>query len=149
MSLISVLFPLPLTPVTTVMTPSGMRMVRSCRLCSRAPCDGEPFAGERARFGAMQDAGRSGEIAAGERFGAGHDVCGRALGDDIAAETAGAGAEIEDIVGVADGFFIVLDDEDRVAQIAQLFERFDEAGVVALVQADGGLVEDVEDTAQA
>ena len=37
MSLISVLLPLPLTPVTTVMTPSGMRMVTSCRLCSRAP----------------------------------------------------------------------------------------------------------------
>ena len=37
MSLISVLLPLPLTPVTTVMTPSGMRMLMSCRLCSRAP----------------------------------------------------------------------------------------------------------------
>ena len=33
----SVLLPLPLTPVTTVMTPSGMRMLRSWRLCSRAP----------------------------------------------------------------------------------------------------------------
>ncbi len=32
-----VLLPLPLTPVTTVMTPRGTRMVRSCRLCSRAP----------------------------------------------------------------------------------------------------------------
>ena len=37
MSLISVLLPLPLTPVTTVMMPSGTRMVRSCKLCSRAP----------------------------------------------------------------------------------------------------------------
>jgi hypothetical protein len=37
MSLISVLLPLPLTPVTTVITPSGMRIVTSCKLCSRAP----------------------------------------------------------------------------------------------------------------
>ena len=91
----------------------------------------------------------SGEIAAGERFGAGHDLVRRALGDDVAAEPAGAGAEIEHIVGVADGFFVVLDDQHRVAQIAQALERLDQAVVVALVQADGGLVEDVENAAQA
>ena len=32
--------------------------------------DGEPFAGERARLGAMQHGGGAGEIAAGERLGA-------------------------------------------------------------------------------
>ena len=91
----------------------------------------------------------AGEIAAGERFGAGHDVGRRALGDDMAAEAAGAGAEVEDIVGVADGVFVVFDDEDGVAEIAQPYESLDEAGVVALVQADGGLVEDVEHAAEA
>jgi hypothetical protein len=50
---------------------------------------------------------------------------------------------------VADGVFVVLDDEDGVAQVAQLFEGLDEAVVVALMQADGGLVEDVEHAAQA
>ena len=44
---------------------------------------------------------------------------GRALGDDVTAEAACAGAEIENIVGVADGFFVVFDDEDGVAEIAQ------------------------------
>ena len=37
MSLTSVLLPEPLTPVTTVMTPSGKRAVRFCRLWLRAP----------------------------------------------------------------------------------------------------------------
>ena len=111
--------------------------------------DGEPFAGERARLGALQHAGGSGEIAAGERLGAGHDLLGRAFGDDVAAEPAGAGAEIEHIVGVADGVFIVLDDEDGVAEVAQLFEGLDEAIVVALMKADGGLVEHVEHAAEA
>ena len=75
--------------------------------------------------------------------------CGRALGDDVAAEAARAGAEIEHVVGVADGVFVVLDDEDGVAEVAQLLQRLDEAVVVALVQADGGLVENVEHAAQA
>ena len=77
-------------------------------------------------------------------------ICGgRAFGDDVAAETAGAGAEVEDVVGVADGVFVVLDDEDGVAEVAEVFEGLDEALVVALVEADGGLVEDVEHAAEA
>ena len=59
------------------------------------------------------------------------------------------GPRSSDVVGVADGLFIVLDDEDGVAEIAQRFERGDEALVVALVQADGGLVEHIEHAAQA
>ena len=111
--------------------------------------DGEPLAGERARLGALQHGGGAGEIAAGERFGAGHDLRGRALGDDVAAEAACAGAEVEDVVGVADGVFIVLDDEDGVAEVAQSLERLNEAVVVALMEADGGLVEHVENAAEA
>ena len=38
----------------------------------------------------------------------------------------------------------MLDDDDGVAQVAELFQRLDEALVVALVQADAWLVEDVE-----
>ena len=89
--------------------------------------DGEPLAGERARLGAMQHGGGAGEIAAGERSGRRHDLLRCSFGDDDAAETAGAGAEIENVVGVADGVFVVLDDEDGVAEIAKAFERLDEA----------------------
>ncbi len=39
---------------------------------------------------------------------------------------------------------VVLDHEDRVAQVAQLVQDVDEARGVAAVQADGGLVEHVE-----
>ena len=67
----------------------------------------------------------------------------------MAAVFAGAGAEVEDVVGLADGVFVVLDDEDGVAEVAEVFERVDEALVVALVEADGGFVEDVEDAAEA
>ena len=40
---------------------------------------------------------------------------------------------------------VVLDDDDGVAEVAQPLERADQPGVVALVEADRGLVEDVED----
>ena len=59
-----------------------------------------------------------------------------------------AGAEVHHVVGAANGFFVVLDDEHGVAKVAQLFERGNQAVVVARVQADGWLVQHVEHAAQ-
>ena len=69
--------------------------------------------------------------------------------DDGAAVLACARADVDDVVGGADGLLVVLHDDHRVAQVAQPLERADEALVVALVQADGRLVEDVEDADEA
>ena len=62
--------------------------------------------------------------------------------------TARAGTKVDHIVGSPDGLFIVFDDEHGVAEVAQVFERCKKTPVVAMVQADGRFVEDVEDTAQ-
>ena len=67
----------------------------------------------------------------------------------MSTQPTGAGAKIENIVGVADGVFVVLNDEDGVAEVAELHEGLDEALVVALVEADGGLVQNVEDASEA
>ena len=141
--------PEPETPVTTVMTPSGKFDGEVLEVVAAGAFDGDPLAGERARHEAVEGGDFAGEVAAGEGAGRVHNVGGRAGGDDLTAESAGAGAEVEDVVGVADGFFVVLDDEDGVAEVAEGFERGDEALVVALVEADGGLVENVEDAAKA
>jgi hypothetical protein len=61
---------------------------------------------------------------------------------------AGAGAEVDDPVGGADGVLVVLDDDHRVALVADLEERREQPLVVALVEADAGLVEHVHDAAQ-
>ena len=45
---------------------------------------------------------------------------------------------------VADRVLVVLDHQHGVAQVAHALERLDQAGVVALVQADARLVQDVE-----
>ena len=47
--------------------------------------------------------------------------------------------------GAAHHLLVVLDDEHRVADVAQPLERVDQPRVVALVEADRRLVEDVED----
>ena len=77
------------------------------------------------------------------------DFVGRADGDDFAAADAGAGAEVDDVVGGPHRVFVVLDDDDRVAQVAQVGERVEQPLVVARVQADRRLVEDVEHADQA
>ena len=77
------------------------------------------------------------------------DFVRRAGGDDLATEPAGAGAEVEQAVGTRDHFAIVLDDEQRVAEVAKLLQRGDEPRVVARVEADRRLVEHVQHAAQA
>lgn len=71
----------------------------------------------------------------------------RALGHDLTAMYAGGRADIDDVVGRQDRILVMLDDNDGIADIAQMLQRFEKAGIVALVQADGGFVEHVEDAA--
>ncbi len=52
--------------------------------------------------------------------------------------------DVDDPVGGPDRVLVVLDDEERVAEVTQPLERGDEARVVALVEPDRRLVEDVE-----
>jgi len=47
------------------------------------------------------------------------------------------------VIGRVDRLFVVLDDDDGVAEVAQVLERGKEARVVALVQPDRGLIEHV------
>ena len=48
-------------------------------------------------------------------------------------------------VGEANRIFVVLDDEERIAEVAQRSERIEQARVVPRMQADGRLVENIED----
>ena len=91
-----------------------------------------------------RDLAHAGEVLPGDALRARHDVVGRALGHDVAAVDAGAGADVHHVVGGEDGVLVVLHHDHGVADVAQVLERFQQAGVVALVQADGGLVQHVE-----
>ena len=95
--------------------------------------------------GRDRDPPLAGEELAGDRALDTHHVLRRALGDDVAAVLAGARAHVDEVVGRAHHLLVVLDDEDGVAERLEPLERPDQLVVVALVQADRGLVEDVED----
>ena len=62
---------------------------------------------------------------------------------------AGTGADVDHPIRPLDGFLIVFDDNQRVAEVAQMVQRLDETRVVTLVQSDRWLVEHVHDADQA
>ncbi len=95
------------------------------------------------------DPAGAGEVLAGEAVRVVENVLQLPLRDDLAAVDARAGAEIDDMVGGADGVLVMLDHDDGVAEIAQALERDQQAVIVALVEADGGLVEHVEHAREA
>ena len=72
----------------------------------------------------------------------------RPLEDHVAAMLSRAEAEVDDVVCGSDRLFVVLDDDHGVSQIAEPRERLQERAVVALVQPDRRLVEDVEHAGQ-
>ena len=145
----SVDLPEPETPVTQQKTPSGIVDVDLLQVVLAGAADDElaarlaPLLRNRdrracpARYWPVSDAGSA-------------STCrGRALGDDVAAVLAGAGAEVDEVVGRAHRALVVLDHDHGVAEVAQALQGRDQLRVVALVQADRGLVEDVEDADQA
>ncbi len=91
----------------------------------------------------------AGKILAGQRSRVRQDVLRRALRHDLAAVHAGRRTDVDHVVGRQDRILVVLDDDHRVADIAQVRQRVEQPRVVALVQADRRLVENVEHACQA
>ena len=71
------------------------------------------------------------------------------LTDDVTAVLARARADVDHPVGGPDRVLVVLDDDERVAEVAQPQQRVEQLLVVPLVQADRRLVEHVEHADQA
>ena len=69
---------------------------------------------------------------------------GGAFGDEVAAEGAGARAEIEDVVGAADNIKVVFDDDEGVAAVGELVKDAEEFDDVVAMKANGGFVEEIE-----
>ena len=147
--MVSVDLPPPETPVTQVKVPSGKLAVTPRRLLPVALTHRQLLAVALAPLARDRDRALAGQVLAGDRGRRRGDVGGRALGDDLAAVHAGAGADVDDVVGLADRLLVVLDDDDGVAGVAQVLQRGEQAAVVALVQADRRLVEHVEHAGQA
>ena len=145
----SVDLPEPDTPVTQTNRPTGRCSVTFCRLLPVAPVivSSRPGLGAVA-LGRNRNLPVAREILAGQRMRRAADVVGRALRDDLPAVLAGARPHVDHVVGGVDRVLVVLDDDDAVAEVAQVLERGEQAVVVALVQADRRLVQHVHDAGQ-
>ena len=145
----SVLLPLPETPVTAVNVPSGTRQVEVAQVVLAGALDAAASCRcPRRRFAGIGHGALAPQERAGDRARLREHGLERPVGDDLAAVLAGPGADVDDPVGRPDRLLVVLDDEDRVAEVAQPGQRGDELGVVALVEPDRWLVEDVQDAHQ-
>ena len=86
----------------------------------------------------------AGQILPGDGALAARDLLRCAGADHFPAVHARARADVDEIVRRAHGVLIVLDDDERVAEVTQLAQRAQQLFIVALVQADGRLVEDIQ-----
>ena len=138
----SVDLPEPDTPVAAVKTPRGIFTSTFLRLCCVAPSISTWPDGLRRVAGV--DRARPREELAGQRLLDPHDLLGGPRGDDVAAVLARRGPHVDQVVGGPHGALVVLDHQHGVAEVAQALQGRDQPLVVALVQADRRLVEDVE-----
>ena len=89
------------------------------------------------------------QILTGDGFGTGTDIFKAAGRHDLSAVDARARADVHNIIRRAHGVLVMLHDDQGVAEIAQLLERSQQLFVVALVQADARLVQDIQNAHEA
>src|SRR5690606_4212835 len=99
--------------------------------------------GGRHRYG-----GAAGQVRRGDRLLLGQQLPQGTTVHDPATVLAGGGPDVDDPVGRPDGLLVVLDDDQRVAQVPQPHQGVQQPAVVPLVQPDRRLVQHVQDPDQ-
>ena len=127
--------------------PQGDVHVNVLEVVGAGPPDAQLPRGLAARC-RQRDRQAAGQVVAGQRVGMVEDLLGGPLGDHLAAMDAGTRPHVDHMIGLENGLLVVLHHQHGVAEVAQPLEGVEQPPVVALVQADGRLVEDVEDADQ-
>ncbi len=60
----------------------------------------------------------------------------------------GPWTNVHHVISRVDGFLVVFHHNEGVTNVPELFQRFDESGVIPLMETDAGFVQDVEHTHQ-
>ena len=102
------------------------------------------FVRHRAAVRRHRDRQLAGEVLPGQGLFGLQNLGGRAERRDLPAAVAGTGAEVKQAVGRGDHLAVVFNEDEGVAQVAEVVERLQQAGVVAGVQPDGGFIEDIQ-----
>ena len=73
-----------------------------------------------------------------------HDILDAARRHDLSAVHPRSGADVHDVIRLADGLLVMLHDDESVAEVAQPFQGSKQFPIVLLMQTDAGLVQNVE-----
>ena len=95
-------------------------------------------------MGRQRDLKTSGKIVAGQAVFDHLDLPRRPGGDHLTAALSRARAQVNQPIGRAHRILVMLDDQYRIAQIAQAGKRLNQTFVVALMQANRRLIKDIQ-----
>ena len=149
MSFTSELLPEPDTPVTHTNVPSGISTSMFLRLLCAAPMIFSQFLPGGRRLAGISIFSLPERYCPVRLRGSAAMSSAEPMATTSPPRTPGPGPKSMIVIGGPHRVFVVLDDDHGVAQIAQLRERGEQAVVVARVQADRRLVEDVQHADQA
>ena len=106
--------------------------------------DGEPVFAKSPVLLRKRDLLDACEEFSGDRFRGVPKITHAAFSSDVPTLQPSDWADVHQVIGRFDGFFVMLDHQHCVATIPQFFEGADELLVVALVQANGGFIQDIK-----
>src|SRR5437899_4490641 len=110
--------------------------------------DLQAFVGARPALSRDGDLPDASEILASQALRVPDNVIEFTRRDNLTAANPRSGTEIDYEIGRAHGLFIVLDDDNGIAHVAELFEAVKQALVIARMQTNTGLIENIEDADQ-
>src|SRR5262249_7078483 len=87
--------------------------------------------------------------ASGQRLRAGCNLLRLSLGDEVAAGIPGPRSKIDDEIRSADGVLIVLDNQNRISEVAQVLQGAQQSIIVARVKPNGRLIQDIQHAPEA
>ncbi len=147
MSFTKVDLPEPETPVTTVRTPKGKGGINVFEIVGARAQNANSVRLGYAALGQHFDSCSARDVRSRQRFGHFHDFLRRTVRDEFSAVTSGSRTEVYHVVSAADGLLVVFHHQHGISEIAQLFERLEQSGVVAVMQADRWFVEHIQNAA--
>lgn len=90
----------------------------------------------------------AGQVLSGHGFRNLHDLLRRTLCDHSSAMRSRAGTDVDNMICRIHRILIMLNDNERIAQIAQFFQRGQQTVIIALMQADARFVQYIKHTLQ-
>ena len=88
------------------------------------------------------------EVWAGDRIGIFRNLLQGSFGDDPPSMRSGTGSKVSDSIRASDHIAVVFDDQERIAQVAELMHGSNQPVVVSGVQPNRRFIQDIQHPAQ-